>query len=140
MRRYAGLGAAVIVAALAVPPAARAAELDYQVFKTRIEPIFLKKRVGHARCYTCHAESANAFRLEKLPTGASFWSEEQSRRQFEVVSALVAPGDPSASKLLLHPLAPEAGGEAYHSGGRQFETKTDADWKAIAAWVDGAQK
>jgi hypothetical protein len=27
--------------------------LDYDVFKTRIEPIFLQKRAGHARCYVC---------------------------------------------------------------------------------------
>jgi len=29
-------------------------------------------------------------------------------------------GKPGSSLLLLHPLAPEAGGSAYHSGGRQF--------------------
>jgi len=143
MRTCARLGTAMAVAllaALVVPAAARAAELDYDVFKSRVEPIFLKKRLGHARCYACHAGSANAFRLEKLPAGASFWSEEQSRRQFDMVSALVSPGDVSASKLLLHPLAPEAGGEAYHSGGRQFADKNDPDWKAIAAWVAGAKK
>ena len=123
-----------------VVPLAAAQSLDFEAYKTRVEPIFLKKRLGHARCYACHAGSANAFRLEKLPAGASFWSEEQSRRQFDMVSALVSPGDVSASKLLLHPLAPEAGGEAYHSGGRQFADKNDPDWKAIAAWVAGAKK
>jgi len=25
--------------------------LDFDVFKTRVEPIFLEKRPGHARCY-----------------------------------------------------------------------------------------
>jgi hypothetical protein len=128
-----GIAAAL---ALAAPFAVSAAELDYDAFKT---PIFLKKRAGHARCYTCHAETINnAFRLERLPPGASFWTEEQSRRQFEVVSALVVPGDPSASRLLLQPLAPEAGGNVYHSGGRQFATKTDPDWKTLAQWVNGS--
>jgi hypothetical protein len=37
--------------------------------------------------------------------------------------------------LLLHPLAPEAGGEPFHSGGRQFKSKDDPDWQALADWV-----
>jgi hypothetical protein len=32
--------------------------VDFEFFKTRVEPIFLKKRPTHARCYVCHAESA----------------------------------------------------------------------------------
>ena len=117
-------------------PAAETA-LDYDAFKARIEPIFLKHRAGHARCYTCHAESNNAFHLERLAPGSSFWSEAQSRRNFETVSGLVVPGDIAASKLLQHPLAPEAGGEAYHSGGRQFPSRNDPDWKTLAQWVAG---
>jgi hypothetical protein len=136
MGMLARVGLAVAVALTA--PAVRAAELDYEAFKTKIEPVFLKKRVGHARCVTCHAENINnAFRLEALPPGASFWTEDQSRRNFEIVSALVVPGDPAASRLLQHPLAPEAGGSAYHSGGRQFATKNDPDWKLLAQWVAG---
>jgi len=113
--------------------------LDYEFFKTKVEPIFLKKRT---RCYVCHEESNNAFRLEKLPTGAAFWTEEQSRKNFVTVSALVVPGDPANSRLLLQPLAPEAGGNTFHSGGRQFASKNDADWETLAQWVTGrsAQK
>ena len=37
------------------------------------------------------------------------------------------------AKILTHPLAPEAGGDAFHSGGRQFASKNDPDWKLIAA-------
>jgi YVTN family beta-propeller protein len=36
---------------------------------------------------------------------------------------------------LIHPLAPEAGGDGFHSGGRQFETQNDPDWLALAEWV-----
>src|SRR6267378_6957672 len=86
-------------------PQAWAQTLDYQYFKSQVEPIFLQHRTGHARCYVCHAErSNNAFRLEKLSPGASSWNEEQSRRNFEMASRLVAPGKPEASLLLLHPL------------------------------------
>ncbi len=67
------------------------------------------------------------------------WTEEQSRRNFENVSRLVVPGDPGASKLLLHPLSPDAGGDYFHSGGRQFASKQDAEWKTIADWVSAAK-
>jgi hypothetical protein len=111
--------------------------LDYDFFKNRVEPIFLKQRPGHGRCYVCHAESNNAFRLQKLSPGNTSWSEEQSQRNFQRVVVLVVPGDPDKSKLLLQPLAPEAGGLAFHSGGRQFSSKDDPDWKILAQWVRG---
>lgn len=142
MRRLAGLGLAAALAWGGYMVSAPAAEtaLDYEMFKTRVEPLFLKHRAGHARCYTCHAESNNAFHLERLPAGSAFWSEEQSRRNFDTVSAIVVPGDVAASKLLQHPLAPEAGGESYHSGGRQFASKGDPDWQVLAAWVNGRKR
>jgi hypothetical protein len=90
------------------------------------------------RCVVCHSgRSNNSFKLEKLSPGAKFWTEEQSRRNFEVVSHLVVPGEPGKSLLLLQPLAPEAGGNAYHTGGRQFATKDDPNWKILAGWVGG---
>jgi hypothetical protein len=127
--------AAVLAAFGSVPAAAQS--LDYEFFKARVEPIFLKKKPGHTRCYVCHAESNNAFRLEKLPPGAKFWTEEQSRRNFETVSRLVVPGNFAASRLLFMPLAPEAGGNAFHNGGRQFASKDDPDWKTLDQWANG---
>jgi hypothetical protein len=135
------MGVAVL-AALAISTAitaARAApKLDYEFFKSRVEPVFLTKRPDHARCYVCHVESNNAFHLEKLLPGARAWTEEQSRRNFEMVSILVNPGDPDTSRLLLHPLGPEGGGDVFHSGGRQFASKRDPAWRTLAAWVNGA--
>jgi len=127
---------ATLIAATMLAQGAAAQSLDYGFFKSSVEPIFLKKRPDHVRCYVCHSErSNNAFRLEKLPEGAKFWTEEQSRKNFEVVSRLVVPGDTGKSLLLLQPLAPEAGGNAYHTGGRQFASKDDPDWKTLARWV-----
>jgi hypothetical protein len=135
----------MVVAALAAvavsnsrSPAQTAPKLDYEFFKSRVEPVFLTKRPEHARCYVCHVESNNAFRLEKLSPGARDWTEEQSRRNFEMASILVNPGDPDTSRLLLHPLGPEGGGDVFHSGGRQFASKRDPAWRALAAWVNGA--
>jgi len=65
----------VAVAANLQAATASAQSPDYEFFKARVEPIFLKKKPGHTRCYVCHAESNNAFRLEKLPPGAKFWTE-----------------------------------------------------------------
>jgi hypothetical protein len=109
--------------------------LDFEYYKTRVEPIFLKKRPGHARCVVCHAGSNNAFRLQPLPPGSTTWTEEQSRRNFESASRLVTPGDPTSSRLLLHPLSPKGGGDAFHSGGRQFASQNDPDWRVLADWV-----
>jgi len=49
----------------------------------------------------------------------------------------VVPGEPAKSLLLLQPLAPEAGGNAFHTGGRQFASKNDPEWKILARWVTG---
>ena len=121
----------------ATASSAGSATLDYEYFKTRVEPIFLKKRPTHARCYVCHEEANHALKLVKLSPGNTTWTEEESRRNFEAVSQLVTPGDPQGSLLLHHPLAPEAGGDAFHSGGRQFESQNDPDWKTLADWVRG---
>src|SRR5262245_58237815 len=137
--RPALIAVALLLQVASLPAAAQS--LDYAYFKANVETLFLKKRAGHVRCYVCHADrSNNAFRLEKLPAGAGFWTEEQSRKNFEVVSRLAAPGDPDKSLLLLQPLAPEAGGNAFHSGGRQFASKSDPEWQLLARWVGGAKQ
>jgi hypothetical protein len=123
-------------------PDAQPPQLNYEYFKTRVEPIFLKKRSeDHARCYVCHQMSRHGggpLSLEMLTPGASFWTEEQSRRNFETVSKLVVPGNPSLSLFLRMPMAPEAGGLAdTHQGGRQFASEDDPDWKNMKAWVLG---
>ena len=133
-----GLAAAIAIALCAGSASAAEPVLDYEYFKARVEPIFLKKRPEHVRCYVCHSESNNAFKLEHLKEGKKFWTEEQSQRQFEAISRLVVPGEPTKSLLLMRPLVPQEGGYAYHSGGRQFESKNSPEWKTLAAWVNGA--
>lgn len=132
-----GMAVAVALTLQAASASIAQESLDYEFFKTRVEPIFLKKRPSHVRCYVCHSENNNAFHLEKLTPGSAFWTEEQSRRNFLLVSALVVPGEPGKSRLLLQPLAPESGGNSFHSGGRQFSSKNDPDWETLAQWVSG---
>ena len=52
--------------------------LDYTFFKEKVQPIFLKKRPGHARCVSCHDHRSPA--LQPLAPGATTWSEEDSRK------------------------------------------------------------
>jgi YVTN family beta-propeller protein len=119
----------------AAPPASAA--LDYDFYKVRVQPLFLEKREGHARCVTCHAGSAT-LRLQRMAEGATTWTEEETRKNFESVKSMVVPGSPGASRLLRHPLSRDAGGDVFHGGGQHWTTKNDPDWKVLEAWVNGA--
>ncbi len=113
--------------------------LDFRFFVTQVEPIFVKARTDGGRCYDCHSLASNkaAFHLEPFgPDGK--WSEEQSRRNFENVLKLVTAGEPLKSRLLKHPLAEEAGGDPFHSGGKFWHSQDDPEWQTLADWVRGA--
>src|SRR5258706_12911753 len=112
---------------------------SFQTFASRVEPVFLKERPGHARCYGCHSEYNRSFHLEKLSPGATNWTAEQPQRNFKNILQHVVPGDPGASRLLIQPRAHEAGGDPFHSGGYQFQSQNDPDWLTIAEWVRGAR-
>jgi hypothetical protein len=113
--------------------------LDYETFKTRVQPIFLDKREGFARCYVCHSQGTN-FRLQSLTAGNTSWTEEQSRRNFDTVQRLIVPGDPASSRLLMMPLAEEEGGDPFHPGGKRWKTKNDPEWQMLSAWVRGSAR
>jgi YVTN family beta-propeller protein len=110
--------------------------LDYDVFKARVQPIFLNKRPGNARCVSCHTAGAAAY-LQRLAPGQTAWTEEQSEKNFDRVKRLVVPGAPDKSRLLMHPLAAEAGGDEFHGGGKHFMSRDNAEWQVLAAWVKG---
>ena len=114
---------------------AAAASLDYEFFKTKVQPIFLAKRPGHARCIACHSFSPR-MRLQPPTPGGTAWNEEQSRENFETVRRMVVPGS-LRSRLLVHPLAEEAGGDFYHNGGKHWTSQNDAEWQTLKAWVLG---
>lgn len=115
-----------------------ASALDYEFFKAKVEPVFLSKRPGHARCVVCHSFNNAPFHLVRLSPGSSSWTEEQSRRNFELVQKVAQPGF-EGSKLVVHPLAEEAGGDPHHGGGQQFASKNDPDWQTLNAFVMGTK-
>ena len=128
----------VLLGLVSQQPAATPApstSLDYEVFKTKIQPIFLAKRPGHARCIACHGQGT-PLRLQALSPGSTTWSEDESRKNFEVMRRVVVPGNVQ-SKLLVHPLEEKAGGDFYHSGGKHWSSQNDAEWQTLRAWVVG---
>ena len=136
------LAVAVVLAAVAParaqqPAASKSSPtLDYEYFKVRVQPMFTTKRAGNARCVSCH-DSGTPMRLQKLAPGNATWSDEDSRKNFELVKSRVVPGQPDISKLLRHPLAESAGGDPHHDGGKHWTSKNDPEWQMLAAWVKG---
>jgi hypothetical protein len=133
--RRLGIALAVSLGAQLTASFALAQTLDFETYRTKVEPIFSKQREGHARCVVCHAQSNNSFKLQEWGPKTKAYTEEQSRLNYQMILQLVTPGNPDGSLLLMHPLAKEGGGDEFHSGGRQFPSKSDPDWQTIAAWV-----
>lgn len=119
-------------------PAPAAPALDFAYFRERVQPIFVTKRPGHARCVSCHV-AGTPMRLQPLTAGTSTWSEEASRKNFDAVRRAVVPGS-MTSALLIHPLATEAGGDLFHSGGKHWTSQDDPEWQTLAAWVRGEKE
>src|SRR6202165_2965840 len=53
--------------------------LSFEFFKTKVQPIFLKNRAEHARCYGCHILPGRIFRLGPLSPGSTDWRAEHSQ-------------------------------------------------------------
>jgi hypothetical protein len=120
------------------PAAPASSTLDYTVYKAKIEPLLLEKRPGHARCVVCHSTGTN-FRLQPLSPGQKAWTDEQSQKNFQMVSRFVLPGVPTKSRFLVMALAHEAGGVEFHPGGKHWQTQDDPEWKTMADWVKAAK-
>ena len=117
---------------------AGAVTLDFEFFRTKVQPIFLAKRPGHARCVACHAVNNSALRLQPLSEGSATWTEVQARLNFAAVLKVVKSGN-AQSPLLVHPLAEAAGGDFFHGGGKHFNSQDDPEWQTLKAWVMGAK-
>jgi YVTN family beta-propeller protein len=108
--------------------------LDFDYYRTRIEPMFLVKRPGNVPCVECHERGEGALKLQPLSDGA--WTEDASRKNFTLISVLVVPGNPRSSRLLQHPLARKDGGDHFHGGGKHWSAE-DPEYLTLAAWVNG---
>ena len=135
MLHLASATVALLLAAM-MSQQAKQPSLDYETYKTKIQPVFLTKRPGHARCIACHV-SGTPMRLQPLAKGSTSWTEEETKKNFEVVLARAAfPGNPK-SPLLIHPLEESAGGDFYHRGGKHWQSQNDPEWQMLRAWIMG---
>jgi hypothetical protein len=139
MQRHAILATlgSLMFAAAAASQSPPAPNLDFEFFKTRVQPIFVAKRPGHARCTSCHIEGT-PLRLQPFTAGTT-WDDEASRKNFETMKRVVMPGS-LKSRLLVHPLAEKAGGDFFHNGGKHWKSQDDPEWRTLKAWVLGETK
>ena len=111
--------------------------LDFEFYRTRVEPILLSPRKGNARCVACHSRGGGNSFLEPLMPGNTTYNEEQSYRNFGRIQRLVVAGEPLRSPLLLNPLAEEAGGSHWHGGGKHWTSQNATEWQTLATWARG---
>ena len=116
-------------------PSTASGSLNFEFFKTKVQPIFLAKRPGHARCIACHS-SGTPLRLQPLSPGSTTWTDEESHKNFDAVQRVAAAGN-LKSRLLMHPLAEEAGGDFFHNGGKHWTSQDDMEWQTLKAFVLG---
>ena len=135
--------AALLVAALLAPVSGEARQqpaaptLDYEYFKKNVQPIFLKKRPGHARCVACHI-GATPMSLQPMAKGSAGWTEDETKKNFEAVQKAAVAGNPT-SRLLIHALEESAGGDFYHSGGKHWNSQSDPEWQLLRTFVMGGR-
>ena len=125
-------------AAAQTPPAPSAPALDFEFFKTRVQPIFLAERPGHARCIACHGSGHAAAAAAARRPGARPGPTRSRARTSRPSGGVVVPGS-AKSRLLMHPLAETAGGDFYHNGGKHWSSQNDPEWQTLKAWVMGDQ-
>lgn len=132
-RRPARILLPVLLAFAAAAPAARSEppELDPVYFEDIVLP-FLR-----AQCATsgCHG-APGAGRLLIEPVGLSDRSGRSLRRLLERVEALVVPGAPKESRLLLKPLRRRDGGLP-HAGDRYGLREGSEGYRILADWIEG---
>jgi hypothetical protein len=112
--------------------------LDFEFFRSCVQPIFASPREGHIRCSNCHSSGLIGF--APVAQSGSTWSDEEARRAFQTISRLIIPGNPEQSRFMLKPLHPDGGGSYTHNGPRRWQSRDDAEWRMLAEWVRGQRK
>ena len=145
-----GLATALVVGVVtlsAEPPAGSAGQAgasfpsaaDIDAYRNTVERVFMTDRGGTiggmAACVMCHTWQTRPMRFSlETPATDAGWTVEQSRKNFDIVTKLVNTKDPEASRLLLKPLATQAGG-FNHTGGTYWRSREDPEYLAVLRWI-----
>ena len=112
--------------------------LDFDFFRSCVQPVFATAREGHIRCSNCHAGGLIGF--APVPQDGKAWNDQEARRAFSTISRLILPGNAEQSRFLLKPLHPDGGGSYTHNGPRRWQSRQDPEWQMLAGWVRGERK
>ena len=116
------------------PPASPA--LDFEFFKTRVQPIFLAERPGHARCIACHG------RARPCGCSRSRAGRHGLDRRGVAEELRYRPADGRAGQREEPAADASARGKCRRrllSQRRQaLESQDDPEWQTIKSWVMGA--
>ncbi len=123
--------------------------LDEAFFRCQVQPVLTR----NCSMFACHGNARRFFVLfgrNRLRLGGteamrgSFLTDAERERNFAAASAMVVPGHPELSPLVMKPLDPSAGGW-YHvggdtpfHGGDPFTSVDDARYQTLVDWVNGA--
>jgi hypothetical protein len=112
---------------------------DIEAYRNTVERLFMTDRGGTvggmAACVMCHTWQTRPMRFSlETPASDAGWTVEQSRRNFEIVTKLVNTKEPEASRLLLKPLATQAGG-FNHTGGTYWTSRDDPEYQTLLKWI-----
>jgi hypothetical protein len=152
-RRFAlltcGLATALVVSivALSAEPQAGAGgqsaafptAADIDTYRNTVERVFMTDRGGTvggmAACVMCHTWQTRPMRFSlETPATDAGWTVDQSRKNFEIVTKLVNTKEPETSRLLLKPLATQAGG-FNHTGGTYWTSRDHPEYQALLKWI-----
>jgi YVTN family beta-propeller protein len=126
----------VQAAAQRAPASAGATDVDF--FRKNIEPLFVRARggtmPGYASCVMCHTWQTKLRFSLATPATEAGWTAAQSRANFDVITRLINTSKPEASRLLVKPLAPNAGGPG-HTGGTYWNSREDPEYQTVLKWI-----
>jgi len=113
------------------------AETRLRFFKSRVRPFrFRVKRPDHARLLRPVMSRATTHSACKAFTpGSDAWTEEQSRRNFEVVSILSTTPRSRYSPADAHPLGPEGAAMCFSLRRAAVPVERESAWRTLAAWL-----
>ena len=107
-------------------------ELDFEFFRSCVQPVFANPREGQLRCSNCHSSGMIGF--APAPARGDAWSDEEAQRAYTLLSRVITPGNPEQSRFLLKPLHPDGGGAYTHNGPRRWQSRDDPEWQMLAGW------